>query len=308
MLSYAQATSWLGAKRWVKDALSLRPVNWALVRAARTLPLSPTIARLPVAAAEVFGTVRGLSFVLTDPARCTIAKELFWGRGVRVRADERTSLEVFADLARFADHVLDIGANTGIFALVGARANAAARVHAFEIVPDVFEVLFRNVVRNDLADRIACHLLGVGHEGHVLTVPSFAAASSLPTSVSALDAASAGVHVRFTALDTFAASVPDGARCLLKIDVEGTEDQVFAGGARTLERLRPDILCELLPGGDRGGVVSGALRRLGYSAFKIVDGAIERAATIVPDAHHHDWLFTPRGAEQLARETSVPVR
>ena len=35
---------------------------------------------------------------------------------------------------------------------------------------------------------------------------------------------------------------------LMKIDVEGTEDEVLAEGDRFLSGTQPDILCEILPG------------------------------------------------------------
>ncbi len=37
---------------------------------------------------------------------------------------------------------------------------------------------------------------------------------------------------------------PDGPLRLLKIDVEGAEPDLLAGARRTLDRLRPTVLCE----------------------------------------------------------------
>ncbi len=55
----------------------------------------------------------------------------------------------------------------------------------------------------------------------------------------------APVRVPFRSLDSVAADLPAGARVVMKIDVEGTEDAVFASGQRFLHDLRPDMLCVL---------------------------------------------------------------
>ena len=48
-----------------------------------------------------------------------------------------------------SDVIFDIGANTGIFALVSGAANPKARIFAFEPVSRVFEKLKGNVALNE---------------------------------------------------------------------------------------------------------------------------------------------------------------
>jgi FkbM family methyltransferase len=64
--------------------------------------------------------------------------------------------------------MLDVGAYTGIFTLVGTLVNPNLKAHAFEIVPDVYDALRENCARNGILDRTTLHHVGVGKpETHV---------------------------------------------------------------------------------------------------------------------------------------------
>jgi FkbM family methyltransferase len=297
---------WFGAKRTVKNALSYRPINYCMRQVLRLLEPTPTIARLPVALAEVECRVRDVAFVMMNPSSCSIAKELFWGRGHRVRSDERTSLELFVDLAQRSNLILDIGANTGLFALAAARASPTPSVHAFEIVPEVFELLVRNIVRNDLADRISCHLEGVAEHGTVRVRP-IGKLPSLPTSASLVDQPVRGTVIPTRSLDEVLATTPPLSRVLLKVDIEGAEDILFEHASTALESHHPDIICEIIPGTDSRGVVERTLRNYAYRRYRIEDGYVRFMSTLEPSSRFHDWLFTPSAWEDLARLTPIPI-
>jgi FkbM family methyltransferase len=299
-------SDWYGAKRYVKRALSLGPVNRVLVGALRHATPTSTIARLPVSVPEVDAHVRGHRFTMVDPDKCSIAKELYWGRGERVRADEKLALELFVDLARSADVVMDIGANTGVFSLCAALASPTADVRAFEIVPEVFDVLLRNIVRNDLAHRIECRLEAIAAIDTILRVPAFAKTSSLPTSASIIDQPSAGTRIRCTSLDEALKDVR--GRVLMKIDVEGGEDVLFQHGGSALRRLGPDIVCEVLPGTDPSNVVARTMREHEYHLYRIEDGHLHEMSTLAPSRTFHDWLFSKKDAAALGASTSIPIR
>ena len=286
--------------------LEVQPFNRLMTYTLlRLLPPTPTMARLPVAVPEVIGTINGIQFYMTNPSRCSTAKELFWGRGQRVKVDEKYAIELFCNLVRECNVVLDIGANTGIFAITSALANPSVRVHAFEIVPEVFLQLYRNVVRNDLLDRVTCHHIGIGKDDFSITVPADGIDSSLPMSVSSLDHYESGVRVRFESLDRFSASLRDSDRVLIKLDVEGTEAAVLQNSHAMIERYHPDILCEVLTGAHSEREVETFVRSHGYHIYKVCNGFLEEASTLIPDVVHHDWFFSTRDAAQLASVTSV---
>jgi FkbM family methyltransferase len=287
------------SKKLIKRAVSVQPLNFVATHALRAALPPHMTWRLPVAQREVPVRVAGESFVMTDPSRCLIAKELFWGRGERIQPDERLCLALFVALSRQASCVLDIGANSGLFSLAAARANPRARVLAFEIVPDLFHLLVRNVLRNNVASSVDCRLRGVGAPGFSMTVPASFNESSLPTSVSSLDHYDDGVRIAFESLDRLCADLEEGERVLIKIDVEGTEDAVLGHGARVLRELQPDVVCELLPAANTAAAVTQALSVAPYRFYKICGDALVRHDRLEPDARFHDWLFTVRSEQDL---------
>jgi FkbM family methyltransferase len=218
-----------------------------------------------------------------------------------VKADERASIDIFSAFARESDRVLDIGANSGMFSLAAVSANPSVRVRAFEIVPELFTLLQKNVLRNDFAANIDCRLRGVGEPGFTMVVPPSFDSSSLPTSVSSLDKYDSGVTVGFDSLDSLCADYDASDRVLIKIDVEGTEDHVFRWGGRVLSTHKPDILCELLVGTNTEHLLMEMMSKYGYRFFKVCDGKLEQFERITPDTRFHDWFFSARELSDIAR-------
>lgn len=288
-----ERANWFGLRRRVKALLGLRPLNAA---ARALLPKGRRFSSFPVSLAEVEGAVDGGRFVLLDPLRCSIARELYWGGGRRLAPSEAFALELFCRLARRASLVLDVGANTGLFSLAAASVNSKLAAHAFEIVPEVFVALYRNVARNDLLDRVVCHHVGLGRDGAVIRLPETEDAGSLPLSFSSEWDVPGGRKVAFRSLDALAPALPAGP-VLAKIDVEGTEDEVLRHGEAFLRAREPELLCEILPGAAKVGFLEPLLRRHGYALLKIGDDGLIPAERLEPDERHHDWLFTKRPGE-----------
>ena len=285
---------WHGLKRHVKHLLSLRLPHALLRAVVRLVPSLRRGGRLPAPArlGEVSGEAGGAPFVMLHPDRCIIAKELYWGGGGRPAPEDQFAIEVFAHAARRADVVVDIGAYTGLFTIVAARSNPAVEVHAFEIVPENFRALLENCVRNDVLDRVTLHHEGVGAPGKRIRVPIGSGGSALPDFHSAETSAQDGVRVRLTSLDALGERLPAGAQVAMKIDVEGTEADVLRHGQRFLARVRPLILCEVLPEAD-GGALEELLRPHGYRFSVVREQSLAPISGIVPDPVYRDWLFAP---------------
>ena len=226
------------------------------------------------------------------PDRCIVAKELYWGRGRRPRAEDRLAVEIAAAAAERSDVFVDVGAYTGLFTIVAARANPSLRAHAFEIVPENYRALFDNCVRNDVLDRVTLHHTGVGEPGARMRVPARTAGSALPDFYSSELRFDSGVTVGFVALDALLDRVPGDAEVMVKIDVEGTEDTVLRHGPRLLAELRPTILCEVLPGA-RTRELESMLARHGYSFNLVRERDVRPSSRIEPDERYRDWLFLP---------------
>jgi FkbM family methyltransferase len=307
MDDHVRKQSWFGLKRYVKRFLALGVPNAMLRLVSRFAP-SLRSGRLPAPSrlTEVTGRVGGVTFVMLDPARCENAKEPYWGRGRRPKAHDRLALDTVATLARESDTFLDVGAYTGLFTLAVTTYAPRVDVHAFEIVPAVAEALEANVRRNEIGDRVAVHREGVGDPEETMRVPSGEGGSALPSFYSSRMRFDEGEVVGFRSLDSVAALIPEAARVVMKIDVEGTEDAVFRFGQAFLRASRPHILCEVLHGVADGAVLDELLVPASLHRYVVTDRRLEEMDRIAPHAAYRDWLFTPRTAQEL-RRLGLPV-
>lgn len=299
--------AWYGLKAPIKRALSWRAPHFLLRQVVRVVPRLRAGGRLPAPRRlrEVRGTVGGATFVMLNPARCEIAKELYWGSGRRPRPEDALALEVFAALARDAAVVLDIGAYTGVFTLAATAVAPTAEVHAFEIVPEVFKALVDNCARNDVLYRAVLHLAGIGAEGETMRVALGTGGSALPSCYSSRMRFEEGPLVRFRSLDALLHELPQGPT-LLKVDVEGTEEAVFRHGQRFLAERRPDILCEVLAGVADGRALADLLAPHGYRWYLVEERALRPTPILQPSPRFRDWLFTTAPAGSLSAR-GIPV-
>ncbi|MBB6172925.1 FkbM family methyltransferase [Nocardiopsis mwathae] len=300
--------TWYGMKRHVKRVLGWRLPNLAMRGAVRVAaPSLRATGRLPAPAGipEVTGRVYGSEFAMLRPARCVVAKELYWGGGHRPQPADDFAVRLFAAVARRCGTMFDIGAYTGLFTLVGTAVNPRIRAHAFEIAPEVYHALFDNCVRNRVLDRVTLHHTGVGDPARRATMPVRSADSALPCFYSDDMAFDDGVPVEIVALDAFTDTVPQGGSTVLKVDVEGTETAVFEHGSRFVKEHRPDILCEVLPGADTGRLHA-LLEPLGYRFHLVGEQALAPATPVRGHDRFRDWFFTTRAPAGL-RELGIPV-
>lgn len=146
--------------------------------------------------------------------------------------------------------VIDIGANIGLFTVLAGTRLSTGRVLAVEPTSGAYGRLQRNIHLNNCAARvIACNVAVTETAGQV----------SLNAPVGREEYASMGTLTHPGALiGEVAVEVVEGvpldvmvqryglSPCLIKIDVEGAEAQVLAGGRQTLIEHRPVIIAELV--------------------------------------------------------------
>ena len=240
------------------------------------------------------------------PDRCVVAKELYWGQGRRPRPQDNFAVDLFARVTKRSDVMFDVGAYTGLFTLAGAMVNPELTAHAFEIVPDVYRGLFDNCVRNDVLHRVTLHHVGLGKDGALMRVPASSRDSALPSFYSSRLHFDTGVLVPFVSLDSFAERLPAGSRVVVKVDVEGTENEVFRNGQRFLASFRPDILCEVLEGVADGPELEKLLSPHGYRLYLVRERDLLPSDWIEPNPRFRDWFFTALDPEGLSAE-GVPV-
>lgn len=148
---------------------------------------------------------------------------------------------------RPGDHVVDVGANVGLYALWAAALTAPdGVVHAFEAAPGTVARLSENVALNGLEERIEVHPTAVSDSvGEVEFFVDFDVSNGIATSTSDRSRSRTAV-VPAVDLDSSLGTV-DFA--LAKIDVEGAELAALNGWAQSLRRGSPPVLLiELLEG------------------------------------------------------------
>jgi FkbM family methyltransferase len=160
---------------------------------------------------------------------------------------ESESIDLWVALARSADVIFDVGANTGIYSVVAQAVNPNAQIHAFEPNARVFEDLIGNVRVNGF--RIVCHCKAVSNFDGTTTFYEVTDRSGYSSSLNGDFLASTSHIARqvpVTRLDTFAANQGLKTLDLIKIDVETHEKEVLDGLGEMLTKFSPSILIEVL--------------------------------------------------------------
>ena len=159
---------------------------------------------------------------------------------------ESKSRNTFHELSKRADLILDIGAYSGLYSLIGARSSSNARVIAFEPNPAMRQILQNNVHLNNFNARIQVEELALSdREGlSILSVGKDTSMAKLNV-ISKIDPelVDAEMTVRVATLDDFNLVANS---MLMKVDIEGSELAFLRGALNTIATNRPIILMEAL--------------------------------------------------------------
>lgn len=182
--------------------------------------------------------------------------------------------EAFVSSLRPGMTVLDLGAHIGLFTLgAAARTRGTGRILSFEPAPGPYRMLQRHLDINSLAATVTAFPYAVSDADGSLeffthrmnTVGSLDGAHT--ERFRALDpgAAIETLRVRSVTLDSFCAQF-DVRPDVIKIDVEGAENQVLRGGREMLRLCRPVLFCEVHPHQDEeSNAVVKLAAELGYT-------------------------------------------
>jgi FkbM family methyltransferase len=160
--------------------------------------------------------------------------------------------QVYIHLARGAKTVLDVGANSGLYAILAAVAEPSANVISFEPFPPAEHWLTKNLKLNRLTDRVKIVPAAVGASPGTaeLYIPAKKFGETLETSAS-LDKNFRSQHsqilkVQTLTLDDYIKTANVDRVSILRADVEGVEHLVLAGATEILKTHRPLVFVEVL--------------------------------------------------------------
>jgi FkbM family methyltransferase len=238
----------------------------AILVFGRLLPRRP----YPVVA----GPLRGRWFILGAAAGPAGGASILAGR-----CEPEQTAAVAASL-RPGDVFFDVGANVGYYTLLAAdRVGPAGRVVAFEPVIRNLSFLHRHLERNRVANVTVLPFACAAESGYA----HFERGDTVATGHLAGGGRRAGTLVHTITVDA-AAQLLGLVPTILKVDVEGAEEDVLRGAARTLRTARPRIFLSIHSGALRDRCLA-LVRAEGYEATPL-GGTLERAT---------EYLLAPAG-------------
>ncbi|TVR39421.1 MAG: FkbM family methyltransferase [Cryomorphaceae bacterium] len=211
-----------------------------------------------------------------------IENDIFWN-GL-VGKWEKESLKLWVKLCENAQVVLDVGANTGIYALVAQTQNPEAKVHAFEPHPVFFKMLKQNVATNKFD--IGAFDLAVSDVDGDVVIEDYTGQNDSMT-------------VKSITLDTFVAQQNLARVDLVKVDVEMHELQVLRGFSECLRKYRPTLIIEVLTA-ELAHSIQGEVGDLGYVYFNIDEkGGVRQTPGIEKSDYFNYLICAPDVARKL---------
>jgi FkbM family methyltransferase len=222
--------------KFARDALRHAPFVYKVVRGVWTPP--PSVfehlyfngvftVRLPFP--------KGASFKMEHRGH-QVENDLFW-RGFG-KGWEGRSLMAWAERCKSASVIIDVGANTGVFALAAKAINPSAKVIAVEPVARVAEQLRHNIRLNGFD--IEVHELALSDTNGTATFYDFPGDHEYSASLDSRMGGTVETTIPVRRLD----DLVDSAN-LIKVDVELHEPAVLRGAKRLLQS-KPVLLLEVL--------------------------------------------------------------
>jgi FkbM family methyltransferase len=161
---------------------------------------------------------------------------------------------------------IDIGANVGAYSIAMARLVAPGRVFGYEPASEPRALLERSRNLNQVLN-LEIHAVALSdrqREGHI----AFGASSEL----NALAESGPGERVRITSMDAEDAergwSCPD----FVKIDAEGEEERILAGGSNFFARYSPLVMFEIKAGDAVNEHLRSIFPAMRYRLFRLLAG------------------------------------
>ncbi|UUZ71782.1 FkbM family methyltransferase [Polaromonas sp. P1(28)-8] len=157
----------------------------------------------------------------------------------------QSELDLLSKIVRPGQTVLDVGSFLGTHTLAFAHmVGSIGKVHSFEPRRDIRSILERNVLRNGLSN-VVLHPCALGLADATINIPAVDIAQSgnfgglsINESIPTDEGVTEGISIK--RLDDFVFDRLD----FIKVDAEGMEEDVIAGGRSVVHQFRPVLFAE----------------------------------------------------------------
>ena len=231
----------------------------------------------------------------------SIENSIFWA-GITGEW-EAASVNLWIKLAKNAQVVFDVGANTGIYALIVKAFNPKAKVFAFEPINRIFDKLKYNSQLNNYD--IVCLKQAVSNKDGNAPFYDIPEENSYSSSLSADFAGNKGYEVNSIVIETIRLDTLIKQKNLekvdlIKIDVETYEPEVLEGLGEYLNKFKPTLLIEILSD-EIARKVETFVSNKGYLYFDINEetNSVKQVNQITKSSSYNYLICTKEVAETI---------
>lgn len=230
----------------------------------------------------------------------TVVKELYW---TDFKGWELTSLTIWANLLHKAQKgvVLDIGSYSGIYSLISSKVSTEFEIYGFDIQQKCIDRLQKNIEINNILN-IKTHRAACANNNGELTFYFYkekgilsSVASIVPNKMNDIEEKVGAIR-----LDDFLNKNESIEKVeLIKIDVEGAENETLKGLSSTLQKDKPDVLIEVNK--PEGLVEVKKKFPKDYKIYDINEDVLEikKLKWFKKPSKHRNYLFTTKKRDEL---------
>jgi FkbM family methyltransferase len=229
-----------------------------------------------------------------------VENEIFWD-GL-FGSWEKHSMKIWTHLCKSANYIFDVGANTGIYSLVGRSVNSESQIYAFEPVARIFDKLVNNVKLNQY--KIHTNCLGLSNENGMANIfdpgGDHLYSVTINKNIHSPDLTVTKCAIPIARFDTWFEQHNVTGLDLMKIDVETHEPEVLEGMGSLLINYKPTLLIEVL-NDEVGQKINALIEGLNYQIFSVDEkkGAIRMGR--ISKSHSYNYLICqPQVADSLS--------
>ncbi|RLD58222.1 MAG: hypothetical protein DRJ05_08400 [Bacteroidetes bacterium] len=279
-------------------------VNYLLSRALKPFrALLPTRFLFPVCGFFRLNIEKNRHIYIEGHYASYITRKLFWDG---INGFEYDSVIIFRELIKKAQVFLDIGANFGYYSLIAEKINPSLRTFAFEPFPDAIKAFERNISKNGfqnikiipvaLSDFSGKDTLFYRVNDDFKNGLQLAGDNSMNDFN---DNRNKQISIKTQTLDSFIGPLNLNSLDIIKIDTETTEFNILSNGKGAIQKFRPVILCEVLPGNNEKSLEM-FFSSLNYNFYKVEkDGVVLLAVLTDIGKEKSDFFFVPKEKTEI---------